>query len=136
METLRTLIDWSAHNRPHNVYLIAPEPDLQLTFAQLHSDSRTLSNSFLGMGLKKGDSIALMLNNGYQTAKIFLGALYGGFTIVPLNVQAQSSHLSYILRQSDARIVFYSSQHQNKLEKILSENLIVFLLLSGAGRGA
>ena len=97
METLRTLIDRSAQDRPHDVYLIAPEPDLQLTFAQLHSDSQTLSNSFLGMGLKKGDSIALMLNNGYQTAKIFLGALYGGFTIVPLNVQAQPSHLSYIL---------------------------------------
>jgi len=120
METLRTLIDRLAHNRPHNVYLIAPEPDLQLTFAQLQSDSQTLSNSFLGMGLKKGDSIALMLNNGYQTAKIFLGALYGGFTIVPLNVQAQPSHLSYILRQSNARIVFYSSQHRNKLEKSLS----------------
>ena len=121
METLRTLIDRSAHNRPHDVYLIAPEPGLELTFAQLHSDSRTLSNSFLGMGLKKGDSIAFMLNNGYQAAKIFLGALYGGFTIVPLNVQAQPSHLSCILRQSDARIVFYASHYQNKLEKSVEQ---------------
>ena len=121
METLRSLVDRLAQNRPRDVYLVAPEPGLQLTFAQLQVDSRTLSGSLLAMGLNKGDHVAFMLDNGYQTAKIFLGALYGGFTVTPLNVQAQTSHLAYMLRQSDTRIIFLSPRYRKRLTKILSE---------------
>ncbi len=121
METLRSLVDRFAQNRPQEVYLVAPEPGLQLTFAQLQADSRALSGSLLAMGLNKGDPVAFMLDNGYQTAKIFLGALYGGFTVTPLNVQAQPSHLAYMLRQSDTRIVFFSPHYRKRLAKSLSQ---------------
>ena len=121
METLRSLLDRLAQNRPQDVYLVAPEPGLQLTFAQLQADSRALSGSLLAMGLNKGDPVAFMLDNGYQTAKIFLGALYGGFTVTPLNVQAQPTHLAYMLRQSDTRIVFFSPHYRKRLTKSLSQ---------------
>ncbi|MEE8161152.1 MAG: AMP-binding protein [Acidobacteriota bacterium] len=121
METLRSLVDRFAQNRPQDVYLVAPEPGLQLTFAQLQADSRALSGSLLAMGLNKGDPVAFMLDNGYQTAKIFLGALYGGFTVTPLNVQAQPPHLAYMLRQSGTRIVFFSPHYRKRLAKSLSQ---------------
>ena len=121
MDTLRNIIDRLAQDRPEDVYLVAPEPGLQLTFAQLRDDCRALAGSLLAMGLKKGDRVAYMLDNGYQTAEIFLGVLYGGFVITPLNAQAQSSHLAYVVKQSGTRLILASPHYRERLEPSLAE---------------
>jgi acyl-CoA synthetase (AMP-forming)/AMP-acid ligase II len=57
-----------------------------------------------------------MMGNGYQTNKIFLGAMYSGFVIAPLNLKAQSSHLEYVLDHSDAKLVFFTQDQKERLE--------------------
>lgn len=123
METLRDIIDRLARDRPEDVYLVAPEPGLQLTFAQLRDDCRALAGSLLAMGLQKGDRVAYMLDNGYQTAEIFLGVLYGGFVITPLNVQAQSSHLAYVVKQSGTQLILASPHYRERLDPCLPEGV-------------
>ncbi len=120
METLRSIVDRLAQERPDDVYLVAPEPGLQLTFAQLQEDCIALAGSLLAIGLKKGDRLAYMLDNGFQTAEIFLGALYGGFVVTPLNAQAQASHLTYVVRQSGTRLILVSPNHRERLEPCIA----------------
>ena len=53
-----------ARAQPDARYLIAPETGATMTYARLQRDSRDLDRYLLGLGLKKGDKVALMLHNG------------------------------------------------------------------------
>jgi acyl-CoA synthetase (AMP-forming)/AMP-acid ligase II len=117
MRTIRHYIDRRAEEQPDKICLIAPEPCLTLTYRQLKEDSIELGKHLLRKGMKKGDKISFMLGNGYQTTKIFLGAMYSGFVIAPLNLLAQPSQLEYVLEHSDTKLVFFTADQQERLEK-------------------
>jgi long-chain acyl-CoA synthetase len=106
-----------AENQPGKVYMFAPEPNLKLTYAQLKHDSIELGKYLYKKGLQKGDKISFMLGNGYQTTKIFLGAMYSGFVVVPINLMAQPSQLEHVLNHSNTKLVFYTEDQKKKLEK-------------------
>jgi long-chain acyl-CoA synthetase len=116
MRTIRHYIDRRAEEQPDKICLIAPEPCLTLTYRQLKEDSIELGKHLLRKGMKKGDKISFMLGNGYQTTKIFLGAMYSGFVIAPLNLLAQPSQLEYVLEHSDTKLVFLTADQQENLE--------------------
>ena len=117
MQTIRYYIDMRARQQPDKVFLIAPEPGLSLTYSQLREDSIEFGTQLLKRGLSKGDKISFMLSNGYQTTKIFLGAMYSGFVIAPLNLVAQPSQLEYVLDHSDTKLVFVTKDQGEKLQK-------------------
>ena len=117
MRTIRYYIDMMARQQPDKVFMIAPEPGLSLTYSQLKEDSIELGKQLLKRGLNKGDKISYMLSNGYQTTKIFLGAMYSGFVIAPLNLLAQPSQLEYVMEHSDTKLVFFTEDQRERLEK-------------------
>ena len=67
-------------------------------------------------GLRKGDKVSFMLSNGYQTTKIFLGAMYGGFVIAPLNLQAQPSQLEYVVDHSDTKLILFTEDQRSRVD--------------------
>ena len=86
-----------------------------LTYAQLKADSLELGRYLSAQGLAKGDKVALMLHNGYQTGRLLIGVMYAGFTVAPLNLLAQPSQLAYVLEHSDTRLVFTSAELADRL---------------------
>ncbi len=121
MRTIRHFIDQKAKTEPGKVYLFAPEPRLYLTYGQLKEDSMDFGRHLMRRGLRKGDKISFMLGNGYQTTKIFLGAMYSGFVIAPLNPMEQPSQLEYVLDHSDTKLVFFSKDRKKKLKTAASK---------------
>lgn len=121
MRTIRYYIDHRAEAEPDKIFMIAPEPGLELTYGRLKKDSVTLGKQLMKLGLEKGDKVSFMLSNGYQTAKIFLGAMYSGFVIAPLNLLAQPSQLEYVLDHSDTRLVFFTEDQRERLEASLKK---------------
>ena len=119
MRTIRHFIDDRAENEPNKIYMIAPEPKLELTYGQLKANSVALGKHLMGMGLKKGDKVSFMMGNGYQTNKLFLGSMYSGFVIAPLNLLAQPSQLEYVIDHSDTKIIFFTEDQKEKLETAL-----------------
>ncbi len=117
MQTIREYIDKWAGKTPDKVYLFAPEPKLELTYGQLQKDSARFGRYLVKRGLKPGDKISFMMGNGYQTTKLFLGTMYAGFVIAPLNLMSQPSQLEYVLEHSDTQIVFFTEEHREKLEQ-------------------
>ena len=116
MRTIRYLLDERAARSPEKVYMFAPEPRLELSYAQLRADSRKFGKHLLKRGLKKGDKISFMMGNGYQTTKIFLGTMYSGLVVAPLNFMAQAAQLEYVLDHSDTRLIFFSEDQKVRLE--------------------
>jgi acyl-CoA synthetase (AMP-forming)/AMP-acid ligase II len=115
MRTIRYYVDKRAREQPDKIYMIAPEPGLELTYGKLREDSIDLGKRLLKMGLQKGDKVSFMMSNGYQTTKLFLGIMYSGFVVAPLNLQAQPSQLQYVAEHSDTKIVFVTEAEKGRL---------------------
>lgn len=96
--------------------MFAPEPKLALTYGQLQADSVRFGKHLMKLGIRKGDKISFMMRNGYQTNKIFLGTMYSGFVIAPLNLKSQPSQLVYVLEHSDTKLVFFTEDQKERLE--------------------
>lgn len=131
VRTIRNFIDMQAGEQPDKVYLFAPEPNLEITYTELKKESELLGKKLLNIGLQKGDKVSYMLNNGYQTAKLFLGIIYSGFVVAPINLLSQPSQLEYVLEHSDTKVVFVSDKHRERLEESLkkvSRGIKVFLI--------
>ena len=121
MRTLRHYIDKRALQEPEKIFMIAPEPGSYLTYGRLQQDSENLGKHLTKLGLQKGEKISFMLGNGYQTTKIFLGAMYSGFVIAPLNLRIQSAQLEYVMDHSDTKLVFFTEDHKDKLVNALKK---------------
>ena len=111
MRTVRHYVDRQARDRAGSPYLIAPETGCVLTFGELKRQSDNLARFLIGCGYAPGDRIAFYCANGYQTAAVFLGTMYGGFVSVPLNLVSQASQLEYVLEHSDTRLIFTDAEH-------------------------
>jgi acyl-CoA synthetase (AMP-forming)/AMP-acid ligase II len=121
MRTIRHYIDKRALREPDKIFMIAPEPGLYLTYGQLQEDSMNLGKYLTQLGLQKGDKVSFMLGNGCQTTKIFLGAMYSGFVITPLNLMAQPAQLEYVIGHSDTKLVFFTENQEDKLETAIKK---------------
>ncbi len=120
MRTIRHYVDLRAREQPDAPYLIAPETGATLTYAQLQRDSRELGRHLLGLGLNKGDKVALMLHNSYQTGRLLIGVMYAGFMVAPLNLLSQPSQLEYVLDHSDTRVIFTTGEFSQRLKQALA----------------
>ena len=110
------MIDMRAARQPDKIYMIAPDAGLEMTYGRLKEESIRLTKHLMRRGLRKGDKVSFLLSNGYQTTRIFLGAMYGGFVISPLNLQAQPSQLAYVVDHSDTRLVFFTEDQRERIE--------------------
>jgi sulfoacetate-CoA ligase len=121
MRTIRHFVDKYAAQQPDKIFLIAPEPGLELSYAQLKHDSQRLADFLYSRGLKKGDKVAFMMGNSYQSAKIIAGVMYAGLVVAPLNLQAQHDVLKHVLEHSDTKLVFVTEFQLPTLQKALAE---------------
>ena len=125
MRTIRHYIDIRAEKEPGKDYMFAPEPSLSLTYAQLKSDSIKLGKYLYKKGLHKGDKISFVLGNGYQTTKIFLGSMYAGLVVAPLNLMSQPSQLQYVIEHSDTQLVFSALTRKRDWRKRLTTSIVL-----------
>ena len=120
INTVRDLIDRMADTQPDLAFLISAETGRVLTFKGLQEQAHHLCARFRQIGLEHGDKIAFLMDNGLFTAQLFLGAMYGGFVSVPLNVRAGMSHLSYMLDHCDAKVVFVGSKYDALIKEVMA----------------
>lgn len=118
--TIRAYVDHQAATRPDAVYLIAPETGRVMNFGELQRASHRLTYSLLDRGIRPGGKVALLMPNGYQTCRLFIGAIYGGFCVTPINLLAHPSQLAYVLEHCDADVVFVAPDQIERIESALA----------------
>jgi acyl-CoA synthetase (AMP-forming)/AMP-acid ligase II len=112
--SVRACIDTRAQTHAGAVFLVAPEPQLQLSYADLRAQCELVESKLRGLGLAPGDKAAFLLDNGYWTTSLFLGTMYAGMVSVPLNAVAGVPQVQYILEHCDANVVFCSDAYREK----------------------
>jgi long-chain acyl-CoA synthetase len=76
-----------------------------------------------------------MLENGASAATIFLGAMYGGYVVSPINLNAQDAQLEYTLAHSETRLVFASEGNRERLERLRAASRAAFDVVVVTGDG-
>ena len=72
----------------------------------MQGEAADVAAHLAGLGIQKGESVALMLPNGRAAVVCLLGALYGGYRATPINLVAGPDAVGYALAHSQARVAF------------------------------
>jgi len=116
--TFRDVIDAHAAAHPGAPFLIAPEPGRVVDYATLRAGCRAFAALLDARGIAPGATVSFMLQNGVSAAAVFLGAMYAGRVVSPVNLIAQDAQLEYTLAHSDTRIVFATADNRERLEAL------------------
>ena len=74
-----------------------------LTYPELNRRVNQLAHSLLALGLKKGDKVAVLLENSIEIIEAYLATAKTGIVIVPINFRLTSADVEFIAGNSDAR---------------------------------
>jgi long-chain acyl-CoA synthetase len=118
MRTVRDAIDTHAAARPAAPCVLAPEPNAVLTYGDLSRVGPALCAYLTHEGIPPGSIMSFMLPNGVAAASIFLGAMYAGYIVSPVNLLAQDAQLEYTLAHSGTRLVFAAPEFVDRLRAL------------------
>src|SRR3712207_2695267 len=79
--------------------------DLSFGYAQVDEISGRVATSLLGLGLRRGDKVAVQLPNLPQFLFTYFGILKAGLVMVPLNPLLRAPEVAYHLEDSDSRVL-------------------------------
>lgn len=127
-------IDRRAEESPDTVsHIFADEGGSTLTWAELRSRSQDIAGRLAGLGIRKGESVALCLPNGEASVTVLFGILYGGFRATPLNLAAGPAAMGYALAHSEARFAFVGADQRDLFESARSDGSEVTAIMAGDG---
>ncbi|MCY4275555.1 MAG: AMP-binding protein [Gammaproteobacteria bacterium] len=120
MYTVSSIINRRATEQPEKTFLIQPETDQAISFAELKRNIDEISGHLDRLGVRHGSKVAFMLDNGIWSAQLLLGIMASGRVVVPLNVVAGQQHLEYVLQHSDAEVIFVEACYEQQLKTLMS----------------
>ena len=127
MNTFREAIDAQAGARPDAPCVLAPETGGVLTYGDVARAGRALGAYFSAEGILPGSVVSFMLPNGIAAASVFLGTMYAGYVVSPVNLLAQDSQVAYTLAHSETRLVFAAPEFIERLAALLPSGRAVVL---------
>ena len=77
--------------------------DRAMTFAQWNARSCRLANALLGLGLAKGDRVAVLAYNCLEWMEIYAATAKAGLIAVPINFRLMAPEIRYIAQDCGAR---------------------------------
>lgn len=107
MMNIGSLVTRHARYRPDHVAVVVG--DHRLTWEDFNHRVNRLANALFGMGIRKGDKIAVILPNCLELLEIYWAVAKIGAVVVPLSPLLRGQGLITLLRDSDAVMVITNS---------------------------
>ena len=95
-----------------------------LTFREWNDRSCKLANALVGLGLEKGDRIAVLASNCLEWMEIYAAVAKAGLVMVPINFRLVGPEVQYIVENSEAKAVIVQDDLLDRLEITRAERLI------------
>jgi acyl-CoA synthetase (AMP-forming)/AMP-acid ligase II len=94
--------------------------DAKRSFTYLKTNRRVnqLAHSLLALGLKKGDKIAVFMENSIEIIEAYLATAKTGIVIVPINFRLVGKEVEYIVNNSDAKAFMVDSEFATMIDGI------------------
>ena len=98
----------------------ARDLDRSLTFGQWNARSRRLANALLGLGLAKGDRVAVLAYNRVEWAEIYAATAKAGLIAVPINFRLSPLEMRFIIEDAGATAILAEDALIPAIEEIRS----------------
>ncbi|WP_395686695.1 AMP-binding protein [Aestuariivirga sp.] len=103
----------AARTWPGAEALVFPHQQARLSFSQVHEEALALAGALAVRGLKRGTHVALLAENRIEWPVVQMACAALGAVLVPLNTHYRRNDLAYTLKQSDAEVLFCSTEFRS-----------------------
>lgn len=95
--------------------------DLKITYKQINETVNRIANSFLGLGIGKGDKVCLVMANSIEFTYAWFALAKIGAIMVPINTALKGNLLRYQINHSDVSVVIVDADLADRIIFIQNE---------------
>ncbi len=128
--TVRDWLDYRASQG--GTGFVFPDGAPDLSWSELRETARHIAVMLTGLGVAKGESIAILYPNCREALEVLFGVLYGGFRATMINLVAGDSAVAYALDHSGARYGFVHPGQTELFERTSDSSGITQLQVADA----
>ena len=92
--------------------------DKRIQYRALDERVNQLANALLSLGIGKGDSIGLLMENRQEMLEIFFAVAKIGAVNVPINIRLAPQEIAYILNNADVKILFLGEKFIQTVQSV------------------
>jgi fatty-acyl-CoA synthase len=108
-----SVFDWIANNamrRPNGIATIDIHSGRRATYAQMHERVARIAGYLLGIGIAKGDRVAMLSMNSPDMLDVQFACWRVGACYTPLNFRLTAHELAFMVNDSGALAFFYDTE--------------------------
>jgi fatty-acyl-CoA synthase len=125
-----------ARSQPDRIAAVRPSTGEELTYRELDRRSNRLAHLLRAAGLRRGDHVALFLENHLAGFDVVWACMRAGLYFTPINHHLTAADAAYIVDDCDARVLVASARlEQSEALGRLSPRCAVKLAVGGAVEG-
>ncbi len=117
--TVGNVLRRSSANFPNKFAIICG--DKKITYAELNSRVNRLANSLLGIGIKNGDRIAVLLHNCQEFIELYFACAKSGAVVVPINNLLKHRELTQIFQYIRPRVLFFDQDFKKLVKQTVHQ---------------
>nr|MDO8080967.1 long-chain-fatty-acid--CoA ligase [Candidatus Freyarchaeota archaeon] len=87
--------------------------EVRYTWKEFNERTNRLANSLLNMGIKKGDHVAILMENCHRYIELYYAMAKAGILPVPLNFRLHPKELKYIIENSEVVGLVFEPDYKN-----------------------
>ncbi|XPS90355.1 FadD11: long-chain-fatty-acid--CoA ligase [Desulfosarcina variabilis str. Montpellier] len=88
------------------------------TYADTNRRVNQLAHGLMGLGLSKGDKVAVFMDNCIEIIELYLATAKTGIVIVPINFRLVGAEVDYIVNNADAKAMVVEAQFAAVIDPI------------------
>ncbi len=113
--------------------LVETETGRTFTYGDLAGESARYANVLTGLGARRGDRIAVLVEKSPASLFLYLGCLRAGLVYLPLNTAYQRGELSYFLGDAEPRVIVCRPQAAELIQDLYGSRSQIFTLGEDGG---
>ena len=113
-KTISQLFEDQVELTPNNIAI--KFKDLSMTYKELNEKSNQVAVFLQEKGIKANDVVAIRLNKSLEMVVGILGILKAGGCYLPIDLSYPQERVSFMLKDSKAKLFLTNKQHENDLE--------------------
>ncbi len=128
---LADLLADTARRFPDKAALVLPGGE-EITFAALDAEADRVAAALPGLGVERGDRVALVMHNVPHFAHAYFGLLRAGAVAVPLNPMLTTPEITKVLQDAGAKAIFAAAPFAATVRAAAAEAGISRLVITDA----
>jgi long-chain acyl-CoA synthetase len=131
--TLHRLLEDTAKRFPNGTAIIFPGAlgdAFKLNYRQLDDDANRMANALAGMGIQKGDRVALLMPNCTQFVISYYAALKLGAIVVAFNPLYSPREIEHQLNDCEAKVIIVLSLFYKNVAEVRSRTKVEHVIVA------